>query len=117
MSSTNVTPGTTVISESRDAVEQDAFKPAPRQSIFSGLTEDWWAVIIGGVLIAGILLFATTSPAFKFTTPAYQWGDRNELLGKVLALNNLLLIGAIGLLFLIISSVSIYLSGGNAGRY
>ena len=54
---------------------------------------------------------------FKFTVPVYQWADTHELFGKVLALNNLLLIVGIGLVFLVISSISISLSGGSAGKF
>lgn len=85
-----------------------------QQGFFSKLSEDWWAVIIGGILIAGILIFALSSPAFKFTVPAYQWADTNDLFTKVLSVNNLLLIAAIGIILLIISSISISLSGGSA---
>jgi hypothetical protein len=57
------------------------------------------------------------TPDFKFTLPVYQWADSNDLLGKVLAMNNFLLIAVIGLIFLVIASLSIALSGGSAGRF
>src|SRR4051812_19489655 len=116
MASTNVPANTTVISESRDAVEKNVNAPS-KKSFFAALTEDWWAVIIGAILITAILLFAIASPGFKFTLPVYQWADTNDLTTKVLAINNLLLIAGIGLVFLIISSIAISLSGGSANRF
>jgi uncharacterized integral membrane protein (TIGR00698 family) len=86
-------------------------------SFFSRLTEDWWAVIIGSILIAAVLVFALASPAFKFTLPVYQWANASDLFNKVLVANNLLLILAFGLLFLGISSVTIHLSGGDAKKF
>jgi len=117
MAATNVPPNTTIISESRDGLERNVDIPATNKTFFSALTEDWWAVIIGGGLIAAILVIAIASPGFKFTTPVYQWADTNDLSGKVLALNNLLLIAGIGLVFLIISSIAISLSGGSTGKF
>jgi uncharacterized integral membrane protein (TIGR00698 family) len=117
MASTNVPGNTTVISESRDAVEKDLNIPSAKKSFFTALTEDWWAVIIGGILIAAILLFAIASPGFKFTVPVYQWADTKDLTGKVLTLNNLLLIAGIGGVFLVVSSIAVSLSGGSAGRF
>src|SRR5438046_493804 len=117
MASAKVPANATIITESRDGLERDVNIPATNKSFFSALTEDWWAVIIGGFLIAAILLFAITSPAFKFTTPVYQWANAQDLTGKVLAVNNLLLVACIGSVFLIISSIAISLSGGSAGKF
>lgn len=117
MSSTNVPANTPLVSESGDAVEQNIDIPATRKTFFSAVTEDWWAVIIGGVIIAAILLFAIASPGFKFTTPVYQWANTNDLTGKVLAISNLLLMAGIGLVFLILSSIAISLSGGSASKF
>src|SRR3954470_18599331 len=117
MASTNVPANAPVISESVDGVEGNINVSEKNKGFFSTLTEDWWAVIIGGILIAAILLFAIASPGFKFTTPVYQWADTNDLTTKVLAINNLLLIAGIGLVFLIISSVAISLSGGTASKF
>lgn len=117
MASSNVPSKTTVIAESPDALERNVDITATNKTFFSSLTEDWWAVIIGGIIVAAILGFALVSPGFKFTTPVYQWADTNDLTGKVLALNNLLLIAGIGLVFLVISAISISLSGGSALRF
>jgi uncharacterized integral membrane protein (TIGR00698 family) len=117
MASTNVPANTPVVSESVDGVENNIENAGTNKGFFSSLTEDWWAVIIGGVLIAAILLFAVTSPGFKFTTPIYQWADTNDLTTKVLAINNLLLIAGIGAVFLILSSAAISFSGGATSNF
>ncbi len=89
---------------------------AEKSRLFSRLTEDWWAVIIGGLFITGILVIASTS-GLKFTLPVYHWANTEELSGKVLTANNLLLIAGIGTIFLIVSSLSIWLSGGITRNY
>ena len=110
MSSTNM------VSESPEAFESNEALEV-KSGFFGRLTEDWWAVVIGGIIIVAILLFATASPGFKFTLPAYQWSNSNELFSKVLTVNNLVLIAGIGLVFLLVSSASIALSGGRAGKF
>src|SRR5690349_10852965 len=68
-----------------------------------GLSEDIWAVIIGSVLIAMVLIAALISPGFKFSTPVYQWENASDLANKVLSLNNLLLLGSIGIVLAVLS--------------
>lgn len=102
--------------QSPDASEANN-DPATKSTFFANLSEDWWAVWIGGLLITAVLLFAVASPGFKFTTPVYQWTNQQELFDKVFALNNLLLLTGIGLVFMIVSSISISLSGGRAGSF
>lgn len=115
--SANINPGKKIINESSNAIENINNEPLKRKTFFSELSEDWWAVVIGGLIIVAVLIFAITSPGFKFSTPVYQWADSDDLLNKVLTANNLVLIGTIGIIFLVISSVSISLSGGNAWRF
>lgn len=115
--SLNLQPDDQIINESGDAIDHIVNEPLKRKTLLSVLTEDWWAVIIGGLIIIAVLIFALITPDFKFTTPVYQWSNTDDLFNKVFAVNNLVLIGIIGILFLIISSVSIFLSGGNAFRF
>ena len=88
-----------------------------RTTFFSKLSEDWWAVIIGSVIIVAILAYTLFVPGFKFTTPVYQWATTSDLFARVLAANNLLLILIIGIAYLVLSSLAIQLSGGSARRF
>ncbi|MEO5683892.1 MAG: putative sulfate exporter family transporter [Chitinophagaceae bacterium] len=88
-----------------------------KKSFISALTEDWWAVLIGSTIIIGILLIAQFGGGLKFQLPVYQWESAEDLRNKVFAINNLVLIAVIGMIFLILSSVAIVLSGGNSKRY
>src|SRR6185436_3954726 len=80
-------------------------------SSLSLISEDIWAVWIGGLLIVAILLIAFISSDLKFSTPAYQWVTAGDLTTKVLTGKNLLLIGFIGIVFFLLSSVAIVASG------
>jgi len=86
------------------------------RSFLSRLSEDIWAVIIGGLLVTIILAAAFLINDIKFTTPIYQWSNGNEL-SKVLAGKNILLLGVIGIAFLILSSIAIKASGNNIKNY
>ncbi|MEO6316526.1 MAG: putative sulfate exporter family transporter [Chitinophagaceae bacterium] len=88
-----------------------------KKSFLRNLTEDWWAVLIGGAIITVVLLIALLANGFKFALPVYQWATGADLANKVLSLHNIVIIGIIGVLFLILSSFAIVLSGGNASRY
>jgi uncharacterized integral membrane protein (TIGR00698 family) len=98
---------------SHPAASDDASKP----TFFAWITEDIWAVIIASVLISGVLLWAFIFPEFKFSAPVYQWANVGDLLGKVLNFNNLLLIGAIGIVFGALSAAAVLLSGGKLRQY
>ena len=65
MASQNISADTKATSESPDAFEKSEHLPAAKKTFFTQLTEDWWAVIIGGILITAILLFAVASPGFQ----------------------------------------------------
>ena len=91
--------------------------PAGKKSFFSKLTEDWWAVLIGGFIIAVILSIGLLADEVKFQLPVYQWAGSDDLLDKVLSWHNITRIAFIGVVFLLLSSVAIVLSGGNAKRY
>jgi uncharacterized integral membrane protein (TIGR00698 family) len=94
----------------------DAGKLA-KKSLYTAISEDGWALWIGGFLIAVVLLIAFLSGDFKFTTPVYQWSVTNDLFAKVLFWQNLLTIGAIGVGFLILSSIAVWLSGTSIKKY
>jgi uncharacterized integral membrane protein (TIGR00698 family) len=81
------------------------------------LQEDGWAVFIGGFIIACILIIARLSPSFVFIPPVYQWANAADLVGKVLSGPNLLLLAGIGLIFALLSSIAVSISGGNVSRY
>lgn len=98
-------------------LQSTALPQAARKSFLSSLQEDGWAVLIAGVLIALVLAIAFSTPGFKFTTPLYQWANSNDLLTKVLAASNLLLLAVIGLIFAFLSSIAIWISGGHVKRF
>jgi len=81
------------------------------------LTEDGWAVLIGGVLIAAVLAIVFFANGYKFQVPVYQWVTSFDLTEKVLSVSNLVLIAIIGIIFAILSSLAIALSGGSIKRY
>lgn len=95
------------------AAEQEL--TAVRQPFFASLTEDWWAVILGGAIIFAVLLFSNNGITLKL--PVYQWSTGADLFGKVLAPQNLLLILEIGLIFLALASFSIALSGKSVKKF
>ena len=88
-----------------------------KKTFFSSLSEDIWAVWIGGLLIAAILAFALFNQGYKFTTVTYQWSNAEELLNNVLSVRNLLLIIFTGIVFGVLSSIAILLSGGNLKKF
>jgi uncharacterized integral membrane protein (TIGR00698 family) len=99
-------------------LEATAMPPSTtKKPFFQTLTEDWWAVLIGGTIITGALIIVLAATGFKFTVPVYQWTTTDDLLNKVLTASNLLLIGGIGILFALLSAIAIALSGGSIKNY
>jgi uncharacterized integral membrane protein (TIGR00698 family) len=92
-------------------------KDPQRKSLFGRISEDGWALWIGGLLITVVLSLAFLSREFKFASPAYQWSNSNELVTKILNARNLFAVGYIGFVFAVLSSIAIWLSGSNPGRY
>ncbi|MEY3367274.1 MAG: hypothetical protein RI973_429 [Bacteroidota bacterium] len=80
------------------------------------LSEDIWAVIIGGLLIAGVLVFTAAAPEFKLPVPAFKWSSQEELFAKVLHPDNLMLVAGIGLLFALLSWGSMRTSGASGTK-
>lgn len=115
MSSQNI-PASALTTEQAD-IDTSLHKPNVPDTFFGRLTEDWWAVILGAVIIIAILLVVAVAPGFHFSTPVYQWATGTDLTGKVLAPGNLLLLAGIGVGFLLISAVSIRLSGGSVRNF
>ena len=79
------------------------------------LTEDWWAVILGSLIIFGVLIF--NADGLTFHLPNYQWSTSEELFSKVLSPANLLLILETGVVFLALAAISVTTSGGNIRRF
>src|SRR4030095_10897693 len=103
-----------VIEPGKDVLVRDH---PERRFFYSRISEDGWALWIGGLLIAVPLSVAFLSTDFKFVFPVYQWTDTNELVTKILTGKNLSVIGYIGFVFALLSSIAIWLSGGNATKY
>ena len=98
-------------------VDNDSLEPSAKKSRYSEISEDGWALWIGGFIIAAVLFTALVSPHFKFSTPVYLWSSTNDLFGIVLSLKNILIIGIIGIAFLFLSSIAVWLSGGSIKKY
>jgi uncharacterized integral membrane protein (TIGR00698 family) len=81
------------------------------------LSEDIWAVFIATIVIVGVLAWAFFAPDYKFSTPDFKWSNTDDLLHKVLNINNLTLLGGIGAIFCFISTVTVWLSNGNVKKY
>lgn len=94
--------------------DEPVSSPIPKTTS-KALTEDWWAVILGGAIIFAVILLNGNGVAFHL--PSYQWGGLPDLFGKVLSGGNLLLIIETGVIFLALASFSIALSGGSIKRF
>ncbi|RYZ53070.1 MAG: putative sulfate exporter family transporter, partial [Chitinophagaceae bacterium] len=81
------------------------------------LSEDIFAVIIGGVLLVGVLVAAFLIPHFKFTTPKFSWKDTAELQASVLSIPNLVLIGGIGVVLAMLVGIAARAMGGSLKRF
>ena len=107
---------TSIDSKTISAKESAVSSPG-RRSVYSAISEDGWALWIGGFFIAVVLLVAFISSGFKFSTPLYQWTGSKDLYSKILSVQNLLIVITIGTIFLILSSVAVRLSGTSVRRY
>lgn len=97
--------------------KETALPTSARGSFLSRISEDIWAVWIGGLIIVTILIIAFLTAGLKFTTPVYQWATINDLLIKVISPKNLLLLAVIGLLFFLLSSLAVVASGTSVKKY
>ena len=96
--------------------EESSYIETNKRSFLPGISEDGWAVLIGGLLIA-IILACVFLLNIKFITPVYQWENGNDLLSKILTANNLLLLVVIGMVFLSLSSFAVAASGNSIKKY
>lgn len=96
--------------------EEITYIESKKRSFLSGLSEDIWAVFIGGLLIA-VILAGIFFFDIKFTTPVYLWLNGGDLKSKVLTVNNLLLLGIIGSIFLFLSCLAVAASGNSIKKY
>jgi len=103
-----------VIGSEKDVLVKD--HPS-KKSFYLRITEDGWALWIGSLLMAAVLLIAFSMTDFKFASPVYQWTGTDDLVSKVLTGKNILLISGIGLAFAVLSSIAISLSAGEPGKY
>lgn len=86
-----------------------------KKTFLQSLTEDWWAVILGTIIIATVLYLIKNGTVISL--PAFKWATSEDLLGKILSASNLLLIVEMGAVFLALASIAIGLSGGNVARF
>ncbi|WP_316843772.1 YeiH family protein [Pedobacter psychrodurus] len=93
----------------------DAGITPDKKTFLQSLTEDWWAVILGTIIIATVLYL--TNNGTTISLPAFKWATTDDLLGKILSGQNLLLIVETGAVFLVLASIAIALSGGNVARF
>ena len=61
------------------------------KSFFEKLTEDGWAICLGTIVIATVLLFAFVNSGFKFSVPTYQWENGTDLFEKVYSVRSITL--------------------------
>jgi len=81
------------------------------------ITEDGWAVLIGGFIIAAVLAVTFLVDGFTFTVPAYKWANANDLTSKVLSLKNIMAILQVGLAFVVLAGLAVGLSGGSVNKF
>ncbi|MGM9478170.1 YeiH family protein [Pedobacter sp. GSP4] len=93
----------------------DAGITPDKKTFLQSITEDWWAVILGTIIIATVLYL--TNSGITITLPAYKWATSEDLFGKILSGQNLLLILETGAVFLALAATAIGLSGGNVVRF
>jgi uncharacterized integral membrane protein (TIGR00698 family) len=93
----------------------DAGISPDKKTFLQSLTEDWWAVILGTIIIAAVLYLTRNGTVISL--PAFKWANGEDLLDKVFSAANLLLIVEIGAVFLALASIAIGLSGQNVARF
>ncbi|EHQ28905.1 YeiH family protein [Mucilaginibacter paludis] len=98
------------------ALEEAAAETTPlKRGFLKSLTEDWWALILGAIIISATVLFTINGGEIKL--PVYKWSGSDELFNKILSINNILLVLETGVIFLALASIAIILSGGNIKKF
>jgi uncharacterized integral membrane protein (TIGR00698 family) len=86
-------------------------------SYVSRWSEDIWSLVIGGFIIASILLFVSIFPGIKLPLPVFQWADTDELFSRVITYQNLALLSFIGCIYLLLSALAIWMGGVSIRKY
>ncbi|RZK21222.1 MAG: putative sulfate exporter family transporter [Pedobacter sp.] len=86
-----------------------------KKSFLSHLTEDWWAVILGGLLISAVVYLYGLG--HKIDLPVYKWATLNDLSEKIFSADNILKILGVWGVFLSLATIAIAFSGGKVKRF
>jgi uncharacterized integral membrane protein (TIGR00698 family) len=108
---------TTGIEKGEPVLTEGNFSDNKTNAPVIGLSEDIWAVIIGGFFILAILAFNWLANGYALSLPVYKWSTTTDLFQNVLALKNVLGIILTGAVFALISSIAISLSGTSIKNY
>ncbi|WP_316849434.1 YeiH family protein [Pedobacter agri] len=86
-----------------------------KKPFLSYLTEDWWAVILGGFLISFVVYFYGLG--YTIDLPVYKWATLDDLSAKIFSADNILKIFGVWVVFLSLTTTAIALSGGKVKRF
>jgi len=110
-------PSGNIDTEAASAANEHPTAILSKKPLVARITEDGWALWIGGSIIVGVLLVALNNNTFNFTSPVYHWQNADELITNVLSVRNLLLVAGIGFVFAMLSLIAVWLSGGSNEKY
>lgn len=106
----------TVVARNPNKLKKQPSVPGEKQKK-NTLSEDWLAVFIASFTIVAVLLTFPLLNRIGFKIPTYKWETPNDLTSTVFSVNNSLLIGVIGLLFLALATISIGALDGNRTKF
>ncbi|UKT63959.1 YeiH family protein [Pedobacter mucosus] len=86
-----------------------------KKTFLQSITEDWWAVILGTIIIATVLYLSNNGTTISL--PLFKWASTSDFFGKIMSSQNLLLIAETWVIFLALASIAIALSGGNVAKF